>query len=234
MYLSRTLKPHEQRYHQYEREALALVWSLAALRPYLLGRRFKAVTDNKALLALFKKEPGHRMLRWVLTLQQYDVEYLHRVGSKHGDADGCSRAFEVPSWASFEKGDHVESLYYVESTSPAAGPALDASHEESTSSAAGPVLDASHENRLKRSYSNLVIANSETISSDTEPSEQADLEIDLPSLAELIAAQKEDKTIRFYTAKCSESVDGTFQAGKGTFFLKDGLLLRRTLRHAVP
>jgi len=214
MYISRTLKPHERRYHQYEREALGLVWSLAAFRPYLLGRRFKAVTDNKALLALFKKEPGHRMIRWVLSLQQYDVEYLYRAGTKHGDADGCSRAFDVPSWASFEKGDDVESLYNVESISPALEHAPDATP---------------YANRLKRSYNALVLANSETIASDTEPTAQADLTIDLPSLPELIAAQKEDKTIRFYTSKCSESVNGTFQAGKGTFFLKDGLLLRRTL-----
>jgi transposase InsO family protein len=90
-YISRSLKPHEENYHQYEREALAVVWATGVCRPYILGRRFKVVTDNKAVTRLFQKQQNSRLIRWVLTLQEYDIEFVHRTASKHGNADALSR-----------------------------------------------------------------------------------------------------------------------------------------------
>jgi hypothetical protein len=78
MFISRTLKKHELNYH---REALALVWSCSVFRPYTIGRRFKVVTDNQAVTYLMKKNANSRVIRWVLALQQHQIEYVHRSGA---------------------------------------------------------------------------------------------------------------------------------------------------------
>ena len=49
MYISRSLKSHEEKYMQFEREMLAVVWATAVFRPYTIGSKFNVVTDNKAV-----------------------------------------------------------------------------------------------------------------------------------------------------------------------------------------
>ena len=112
MYASRALKPHEARYHQYELEALAVVWGCAVYRPYVLGSRFKVITDNKALFRLMSRPQQSRVVRWTLALQEYDIEWQHRTASKHGDADGLTRMCQVPPDFSFTKGDEVDALFF--------------------------------------------------------------------------------------------------------------------------
>ena len=79
------LRKHEVNYHQYKKEALAVVWSTAVFKPYLLGTSFKVVTDNKAVTRLFTKNQNSRLIRWVLALQEFDIEFVHRKGTKCGD-----------------------------------------------------------------------------------------------------------------------------------------------------
>jgi exodeoxyribonuclease III len=110
MFASRALKPAETRYHQYEREALALVWACAVFRPYVLGRRFTVVTDCKALLYLTSRPHSARIIRWVIALEEYDVQYKHRSGKKHGNADGLSRANALPADFRYNNHDAIEIL----------------------------------------------------------------------------------------------------------------------------
>ena len=111
LYISRTLKTHEQPYHQYEKEMLAVVWSVIVFRPYTMGRPFKLITDNEAVSWLNKSSTSNsRLLRWTLTLNAHRIEFQHRKGHKHGDADGLSRAFRVPADFVWEKNDVVEAL----------------------------------------------------------------------------------------------------------------------------
>jgi hypothetical protein len=81
MFASRALRKHEVNYHQYEKEALAVVWSTAVFKPYLLETSFKVVTDNKAVTRLFTKNQNSRLIRWVLELQEFDIEFVHRKGT---------------------------------------------------------------------------------------------------------------------------------------------------------
>lgn len=91
-YASRTLNPAETRYSVIERELLAIVWSVKHFRPYLFGRRFKLVTDHKPLQWLFSvKDPGSRLSRWRLQLEEYDYEIIYKPGKKNGNADALSR-----------------------------------------------------------------------------------------------------------------------------------------------
>jgi exodeoxyribonuclease III len=91
MFASRALRKHELNYHHYEKEALAIVWATAVFRPYVLGTKFKVITDNVACTKLFAKNANNRLMRWVMSLQEFDIEFAHRKGSQHLDADGLSR-----------------------------------------------------------------------------------------------------------------------------------------------
>ena len=51
-YTSRTLSDSERKFDTYEKEALAIVYSVQHFRPYLYGRRFTLVTDHKPLVWL--------------------------------------------------------------------------------------------------------------------------------------------------------------------------------------
>jgi hypothetical protein len=76
-YYSRSLKPAEVNYMNYEREGLALVASIKHFRQYLLGRDFIVYTDNSAVAAIYKeKDP----VGWVHTLNEYSCEIRHRNG----------------------------------------------------------------------------------------------------------------------------------------------------------
>ena len=78
IYVSRTLSSHEQNYSQIEREGLAIIYAFDRLRQYLLGRKFKLVTDNKPLAQCFKKKLSavttSRIQRWVIKLSEYDFQ----------------------------------------------------------------------------------------------------------------------------------------------------------------
>lgn len=96
-FASKTLTDLERKYCQTEREALGLVWAVDKFHLYLLGVRFKLVTDCKPLLFLFKEraKPCARIERWVLRLQCYRYEVEYRPGSENL-ADAISRLSTSP------------------------------------------------------------------------------------------------------------------------------------------
>ena len=58
----------------------------------MYGRRFKIVTDHKALTWVMNvKDPGSRLLRWRIKLEEYDYEILYKKGSLNTNADALSR-----------------------------------------------------------------------------------------------------------------------------------------------
>lgn len=91
-FASKALTVTERKYFQTEKEALALVWAVDKFQLYLLGKKFRLVTDCKPLHFLFKErtKPCARIERWVLRLQTYDYEVVYEPGS-HNLADVFSR-----------------------------------------------------------------------------------------------------------------------------------------------
>ena len=93
-YASRALTKAEQKYSIFELEALAIVWATRLWRMYLAGKRFKIVTDSMAARAILQSnydKGGGRLMRWRLSLADFDYEIVHRKGARHMDADFLSR-----------------------------------------------------------------------------------------------------------------------------------------------
>ncbi|XP_068121096.1 uncharacterized protein [Hyperolius riggenbachi] len=94
VYLSRKLTPAEKNYSIVERECLAIKWALEALRYYLLGRRFRLVTDHSPLTWMAQaKGQNARVTRWFLSLQDYNFSVEHRAGKLQANADALSRTY---------------------------------------------------------------------------------------------------------------------------------------------
>ncbi|XP_047025498.1 uncharacterized protein LOC124634121, partial [Helicoverpa zea] len=101
-FASRTLNKAECNYSVTEKECLAIIFGTKAFRPYLYGRKFTIVTDHKPLQWLFNcKDPGSRLVRWRLKLEEFDYNIIHKKGKINTNADALSRfpinPIDVPS-----------------------------------------------------------------------------------------------------------------------------------------
>lgn len=92
-YYSRLTTPAEQNYHSYDLEALAVIESVKKFRCYLLGCKFKIVTDCMAFKdSMLKKRVNPRVARWAGILAEFDYTVEHRSGDKMPHVDALSRA----------------------------------------------------------------------------------------------------------------------------------------------
>jgi hypothetical protein len=91
-YASRTLNDAQLNYSTTEKELLAVFFALDKFRSYLLGSKVIIYSDHMALKHLFsKKDAKSRLIRWILLLQEFDIEIRDKKGSKNVVADHLSR-----------------------------------------------------------------------------------------------------------------------------------------------
>ncbi|CAN6576804.1 unnamed protein product [Malus baccata var. baccata] len=91
-YASRTLNDAQLNYSTTEKELLAVVFALDKFRSYLIGTKVIVFTIHAALKYLLtKKEAKPRLIRWMLLLQEFDIEIRDKNGSENVVADHLSR-----------------------------------------------------------------------------------------------------------------------------------------------
>ncbi|OMJ20618.1 Retrovirus-related Pol polyprotein from transposon [Smittium culicis] len=90
-YGSRSLSSFEKNYSISNLEGLGVVWGIKLFKNYLWGNKFTVVTDQSALVHLFKtKELSGRLARWSNQLRDYSFDIIHRPG-RYNPADYLSR-----------------------------------------------------------------------------------------------------------------------------------------------
>ena len=74
-YVSKTLTGPQLNYTTTKKELLAVVFAMDKFRSYLVGAKVIVYTDHAALKYLLtKKDAKARLIRWILLLQEFDLE----------------------------------------------------------------------------------------------------------------------------------------------------------------
>ncbi|XP_028802716.1 uncharacterized protein LOC114757797 [Neltuma alba] len=95
-YASRTLDATQANYTTTEKELFAIVFGLEKFRSYILHTKVTVFTDHSAIKYLFKKPDSKpRLIRWVMLIQEFDVEIRDKSGAENMVADHLSR-IETP------------------------------------------------------------------------------------------------------------------------------------------
>ncbi|XP_075518285.1 uncharacterized protein LOC142552395 [Primulina tabacum] len=91
-YASMTLSAAQLNYATTEKELLAVVFALDKFKSYLIGIKVVVHTDHSALKYLMAmKDAKPRLIRWILLLQEFDLEIIDRKGTENQVADHLLR-----------------------------------------------------------------------------------------------------------------------------------------------
>ena len=90
-YTSKTLTGAQLNYATTEKELLAVVFAIDKFWSYLVGAKVIVYTDHAALKYLLtKKDAKPRLIRWILLLQEFDLEIKDTKGVENSVADHLS------------------------------------------------------------------------------------------------------------------------------------------------
>ncbi|RVW37064.1 Transposon Tf2-11 polyprotein [Vitis vinifera] len=91
-YASKSLNDAQRNYTTTEKELLAVVYALDKFRAYLIGSSIVVFTDHSALKYLLTKQDAKaRLIRWILLLQEFNLQIRDKKGVENVVADHLSR-----------------------------------------------------------------------------------------------------------------------------------------------
>jgi len=94
-FANRQLTSAEKNHVVTEQEGLVVIFSFKKFRHYLLGYKAKIMTDHKALTYLVNKPNlNDRLAQWLLLMEEFDIDIVHRPRRRHGNVDSLTRAYE--------------------------------------------------------------------------------------------------------------------------------------------
>lgn len=90
-YASKTLNEAKVNYTTTKKELLTIVFVVEKLRSYILGSKVTMHFDHSAIRYLMmKKDAKPRVIRWILLLQEFNLEIIDRKGTENQVADHLS------------------------------------------------------------------------------------------------------------------------------------------------
>ena len=91
-YANKTLNEAQRNYTTTEKELLAVVFALDKFRAYLVGSSIVVFTDHSALKYLLTKQDAKaRLIRWILLLQEFNLQIWDKKRVENVVADHLSR-----------------------------------------------------------------------------------------------------------------------------------------------
>jgi len=119
-YASKTLTGAQLNYATTEKELLAVVFAIDKFRSYFVGAKIIVYTDHVALKYLLtKKAAKPRLIRWILLLQEFDLEIKDKKGVENTVADHLSRMyFKNPQKTPINDSLRDDMLYRINRSDP--------------------------------------------------------------------------------------------------------------------
>ena len=91
-YKSKKLSPSQLHWSTIEKETYAIILGIDSFKYYIYNKKFIVQTDHKPLQWLKTvRDRNQRLMRWSLILQGEQIEFVHRKGKYHNNADFMSR-----------------------------------------------------------------------------------------------------------------------------------------------
>ncbi|RDX82363.1 Retrovirus-related Pol polyprotein, partial [Mucuna pruriens] len=118
-YASRTMDSAQRNYTTTDKELLAIVFALDEFCSYLLGSKIIVCSDHATLRYLLKKPDAKlRLIRWMLLLQEFDLEIRDKKGAENSMADHLSRIEKESELMPIRDEFPDEQLLHIKSATP--------------------------------------------------------------------------------------------------------------------